>query len=83
MIVIKDILINKADNIRRCIHRIHEVYENKHENLSDFTKQDSIILNLQRACEASIDLAMHIVAQQKLGVPKAVGMHSSYCKKIR
>lgn len=62
MIVIKDILINKADNIRRCINRIHEVYENKHENLSDFTKQDSIILNLQRACEASIDLAMHIVA---------------------
>ena len=34
------------------------------------TKQDSIILNIQRACEASIDLAMHIVKERKLGVPK-------------
>ena len=32
--------------------------------------QDSIILNIQRACEASIDLAMHIVSDLKLGLPK-------------
>lgn len=57
--------------IERCIHRIHEVYENNPDNLKDFTKQDSIILNIQRACEASIDLAMHIVSEEKLGVPKA------------
>lgn len=50
--------------------RIHEVYNNNPENLLDFTKQDSIILNIQRACEASIDLAMHIVKERKLGVPK-------------
>ena len=40
-------------------------------NLKDFTKQDSIILNIQRACEASIDLAMHLVSERKLGIPKA------------
>src|SRR5690625_2499324 len=40
------------------------------KNLSDFTKQDSIILNVQRACEASIDLAMHLVSKHKLGLPK-------------
>lgn len=28
-------------------------------------------MNIQRACEASIDLAMHIVSERKLGVPKA------------
>ncbi len=27
-------------------------------------------MNLQRACEASIDLAMHIVAAKKLGLPQ-------------
>ncbi|WP_084177453.1 type VII toxin-antitoxin system HepT family RNase toxin [Geobacillus vulcani] len=32
--------------------------------------QDSIVLNLQRACEARIDLAMHIVAEQKFGLPQ-------------
>lgn len=53
------------------MNRIHEVYEGNPYNLKDFTKQDSIILNIQRACEASIDLAMHIVSERKLDVPKA------------
>ena len=65
-----DIIINKTTNIERYLNRIHEVYENNPKNLMDFTKQDSIILNIQRACEASIDLAMHIVKERKLGVPK-------------
>ena len=48
--------------IERCVKRIHVVYEGKPENLSDFTKQDSIILNIQRACEASIDIKKLLVA---------------------
>lgn len=66
-----DVVLNKVITIERCVKRIHEVYENNPKNLSDFTKQDSIILNIQRACEASIDLAMHVVSEKKLGVPKA------------
>ncbi len=66
-----DVILNKITTIERCVNRIHEVYEGNSENLKDFTKQDSIILNIQRACEASIDLAMHIVSERKLGVPKA------------
>lgn len=65
-----DIIINKITIIERCVNRIHEVYENNPENLLDLTKQDSIILNIQRACEASIDLSMHIVKERKLGEPK-------------
>ncbi len=52
------------------MNRVCEVYANDARSLKDFTKQDSIILNIQRACEASIDLAMHIVAEQKLGLPQ-------------
>ncbi len=37
---------------------------------SNYTRQDSIILNLQRACEASIDAAMHLVRIRKLGLPQ-------------
>lgn len=38
--------------------------------MKDYTKQDSIILNIQRACEAAIDLAMHIISEKKLGIPQ-------------
>jgi len=62
-----DVILNKISIIERCIRRFHEEYEN---NLENYTKQDSIILNLQRACEACIDLAMHIVAEKKLGLPQ-------------
>lgn len=65
-----DVVLNKVTTIERCIKRINEVYESNPVNLEDFTKQDSIILNIQRACEASIDLAMHLVSEHKLGIPK-------------
>lgn len=65
-----DVILNKVSIIERCLKRIHEEYQNNPENLENFTKQDSIILNLHRACEASIDLAMHIVAEKKLGLPQ-------------
>jgi uncharacterized protein YutE (UPF0331/DUF86 family) len=65
-----DVLYNKIDIIERCIKRINEEYENNPNNLKNYTKQDSIILNIQRACEASIDLAMHVVSEKKLGIPQ-------------
>jgi uncharacterized protein YutE (UPF0331/DUF86 family) len=65
-----DVILNKVTTIERCLKRIHEVYDGNSENLLDFTKQDSIILNIQRSCEASIDMAMHVVSEKKLGVPK-------------
>jgi uncharacterized protein YutE (UPF0331/DUF86 family) len=65
------VILNKISVIERCLNRIQDVYANDPGNIKDFTKQDSIILNIQRACEASIDLAMHIVAEQRLGLPQA------------
>lgn len=68
--VTNDVVLNKIATIERCVKRVNEVYGSNPENLQDFTKQDSIVLNIQRACEASIDLAMHIVSDLKLGLPK-------------
>ena len=65
-----DIVLNKIQTIKRCIKRVHEEYENNPVNLNNFTKQDAIILNIQRACEACIDLAMHIISEKNLGVPQ-------------
>ncbi|QEK11269.1 DUF86 domain-containing protein [Crassaminicella thermophila] len=66
-----DVIYNKSQIIERCIKRIHEEYEGKKENLKNYTKQDSIILNIQRACEACIDLAMHVVSISKMGIPQS------------
>lgn len=65
-----DVIFNKIETIERCINRIKEVYDNNPDNLKDYTKQDSIILNIQRACEAAIDLAMHIISEKKFGIPQ-------------
>jgi uncharacterized protein YutE (UPF0331/DUF86 family) len=67
-----DVIINKIVTIERCLERINIVYAEVGDNLStDFTRQDSIVLNLQRACEASIDLANYINKQKKLGIPQS------------
>lgn len=65
-----DVVLNKISIIERCVKRVEEVYENNPANISDYTKQDSMVLNIQRACEASIDLAMHLVSKHKLGLPQ-------------
>jgi len=67
-----DVVINKIASIERCLQRINDVYAEVGQNLSsDFTRQDSIVLNLQRACEASIDLANYVNKQRRLGVPQS------------
>lgn len=53
-----DVILNKIAIIERCLARIAEEYGGDGGELrQNFTKQDSIILNLQRLCEASIDIA--------------------------
>lgn len=66
-----DVVLNKAASIERCLQRILEEYAGNNENLvTNRTKQDAIILNLQRACETSIDLAMYVISRRQLGIPQ-------------
>lgn len=66
-----DVLINKVAAIERALRRVREEYAGDDRNLvANQTRQDAIILNLQRACESSIDAAMHLVRVQRLGVPQ-------------
>ena len=58
-----DVVLNKAANIERCLQRTLEEYAGDKQNLvANQTKQDAIVLNLQRACETSIDLAMYVIS---------------------
>lgn len=65
-----EVLLGKAAIIERCLKRIDDEYRGHETELAtNFTRQDSILLNLQRACEASIDAAMHLVRRHRLGIP--------------
>ena len=66
-----DVLLNKCEIVERCLKRIQEDYEGHESELSDdFMRQDAILLNIQRMCQASIDLAMHVVRVRALGLPR-------------
>lgn len=66
-----DVVLNKAAIVERCVRRVREVHAGDDANiLRDPTRQDSIVLNLQRACEACVDLAMHLVRRERLGLPQ-------------
>ena len=66
-----DVLLNKAAAIERALRRVREEHAGDDARLLlDQTRQDAIILNLQRACESSIDAAMHLVRIDRLGLPQ-------------
>ncbi len=51
--------------------RVQEEYAGHEDELeTNFTRQDAIVLNLLRACEAAIDAAMHLVRVRRLGLPQ-------------
>ena len=65
-----DILLNKAAVIERCIRRIRAEAAAA-PLFDDFTHLDALTLNIERACQAAIDMAMHVVADRHLGVPQS------------
>ena len=67
-----DVLINKAATIERCVLRAREEYHKDVASFdTDFTRQDAAILNIQRACEAALDMRQHLIRRDKLGVPQS------------
>ena len=65
-----DVVLNKIQTIERRLKRIREEYVGYEESFEEnFTKQDSVILNLERASQATIDIATHIIKTKNLGLP--------------
>lgn len=64
-----DVMLNKAAIIERALRRMRQEYQANPE-LDDLTHVDAMTLNIERACQAAIDLAMHIVVRQRLGMPQ-------------
>lgn len=64
-----DISLNKAAIIERAIRRALEEFS-LDPGFASATHVDAMILNLERACQAAIDLALHIIAVDHLGMPQ-------------
>ena len=69
MPVDRDVVLAKVDAIERCLRRIEQVTGRDPRALDDQDREDIFVLNLQRAAQAAIDLANHLVAADGLQLP--------------
>ena len=61
-----DVLLNKAATIERCVARVREEYAAAGAHFAtDFTRQDAAVLNIQRACEAALDMGQHLIRRDR------------------
>ena len=65
-----DVMFNKAAVIERSLRRVLDIYR-ADPDLADLMHVDALTLNVERACQAAIDLAMHVVASEHLGMPQS------------
>ena len=69
-----DVVINKVQTLQRCVLRAREeVAAAGSDFASNATRQDAAVMNVVRACEATIDLANHLIRRRRLGVPNSSG----------
>ena len=69
-----DVLLTKIESIHRCIKRIKKKRpENVKDLKSDFDLQDIISVNLERAIQISVDIALHIIADSDFKSPNTMG----------
>jgi len=67
-----DVLLNKAATIERTVARAREEYAAAGSGFAtDHTRQDAAVMNIQRACEAALDMGNHLIRRERLGLPQS------------
>lgn len=66
----EEVILIKIESIEKCLNRIETKLKTDNFDIQDHDTQDIVVLNLQRACQQSIDIAMFLVAELSLGIPK-------------
>jgi uncharacterized protein YutE (UPF0331/DUF86 family) len=67
-----DVLINKAATIERFVARTREEFDHDPTTFeTNFSRQDAAVMNIQRACEAALDMGNHIIRRERLGLPQS------------
>jgi uncharacterized protein YutE (UPF0331/DUF86 family) len=66
----RDVVLAKVAAIDHCLNRISEVRgEPRRSALLPIDVEDIVVVNLQRAAQAAIDLALHVAASEGYGLP--------------
>ena len=69
-----DVIVRKLDTVSRCLNRVRENTPLSLEVLlEDYTRQDVIVLNLERAVQACVDVGLHIFSGRNEPVPDSMG----------
>ncbi len=64
-----NVVLNKAAIMERSLRRMKEEY-GFNPKLDNYTHLDAMILNIERACQAAIDMAQHLSAVHHAGMPQ-------------
>lgn len=74
--MVSDVVLNKVATIECCVRRARDEYLKAPDSFdADHARQDAAILNIQRACEAAPDQGLHLIRQNRLGIPQARFIH--------
>ncbi|MDA0773077.1 MAG: DUF86 domain-containing protein [Cyanobacteria bacterium] len=69
-----DLIHAKIRNIQNCLNSIKKYTRDFDlDSLDEIMVQDSVIINVERASQACVDIASHIVSKKALGVPLSMG----------
>lgn len=68
----RDVVLAKVATIDRCLGRIADVRGQRRSALLPIDVEDIVLVNLQRAVQAAIDLAAHVVAAEAYGLPDSL-----------
>ena len=69
-----DVIVRKLDTVSRCLARVIENTPTSLEGLlEDYMRQDVIVLNLERAVQACVDVGLHIFSLKGERMPDSMG----------
>lgn len=69
-----DVVLGKLENLRRCIARVQEKTPTSPDMLmKDYDLQDILVLNLERAVQACVDIGLHLISELEIPVPDNMG----------
>ncbi len=69
----EDVVLGKVSNARKCVETVKDLHGDDGPQIEEWMRLDLTVLNLQRAIEACLDLANHLIAANGWELPRSAG----------
>jgi uncharacterized protein YutE (UPF0331/DUF86 family) len=66
-----DLVLAELDSVGRAVAAVREIWPRTASGLEEWIVRDVAVLNLQRAAQALVDLAQHLLAENGWGLPSS------------